>query len=121
MELSDPRPGGHLARWAVAVSAATGPCVLLDPQGTVAAPSPGCAAMFAVDPDEAVGHPLVEGVLRLFDFNRVSGELTGREVEMVPPLLAIRGGLARGLVRVGGSRGAVITADAVSTPVRDAD
>jgi hypothetical protein len=121
MELPEPRTGGSLARWAAVVSAAAEPCALLDRTGVVVALSPGCAAMFAVDARAAVGQPLVDGVLRLLDFNRVSGELTGRDAETVPPLLAMRGGLARGLVRVGGSRGAVVTADAVSTPVRDAE
>jgi hypothetical protein len=59
-------------------------------------------------------------VLRLLDFNRVSGELPGWEVDKIPPLLALTtGGLARGLIRVPGIAGGISTVDAISVPLRD--
>jgi hypothetical protein len=112
--------GGSLGLWAPSVTEAREPCVLLDARFRVAAMSPGCATMLGVDRQLSVGSSLVDEVLRLLDFNAVSGELRGREVEMIPPLLAITsGGLARGLVRVLCLRGGISTLDAVSAPLRD--
>jgi PAS domain-containing protein len=129
-ELPDPapgraQPGGTLGLWSFAVEIAPEPCVLLDAGGVVVAASPGCGALFGIEPAEAIGLRLVDEVLRLLDFNAVSGELRGWEVDMIPPLLAISsGGLARGLVRVSGGSGpagsaGASTVDAISTPVRD--
>ena len=108
-------------RWAFAVSGATEPCVLLDAAGIVVAASPGCAAaVLASTRPRRVGRRLVDGVLRLLDFNAVSGELPDWEVDKIPPLLAITtGGLARGLLRVPGADGAASTVDAISVPLRD--
>ena len=59
-------------------------------------------------------------MLRLLDFNTVSGELPGWEVDKIPPLLAITtGGLARGLLRVPGTGRRCQTVDAISVPLRD--
>lgn len=110
---------GSLTRWAVVVSGAAEPCVLLDAAGAVVAASPGCAALFSINAAEVVGRPLVPGVLRLRDFNSVAGELPEWEIDKIPPLLAIRSGvLARGLLRVS-SGDVAATVDAISTPLRD--
>jgi PAS domain-containing protein len=111
---------GSLELWAYAVARASEPCVVLDTDGAVVAASPGCRQLLGIDPVESVGLRLVDEVLRLLDFNAVSGELRGWEVDVIPPLLAIRsGGLARGLVRVsGGAGGGSSTVDAVSTPLK---
>jgi PAS domain-containing protein len=109
-----------LERWSFAAGTANEPCVLVDKAGIVVAVAPGCGPLFGIDPGEAVGRPLVDGVLRLLDFNRVSGELPGWEVDKIPPLLAITsGGLARGLIRVPGITGGISTVDAISVPLRD--
>ena len=111
---------GSLELWGFAVAMASEPCVVLDGDGLVVAASPGCGQLLGFDPVESVGLRLVDEVLRLLDFNTVSGELRGWEVDVIPPLLAIRsGGLARGLVRIsGGAGGGASTVDAVSTPLK---
>ena len=111
---------GTLDLWAFSVSVANEPSVLIDVHGLVVAASPGCGALFGIRSADAVGRPLVDGVLRLLDFNTVSGVLPGWEVDKIPPLLAMTtGGLARGLLRVPGADGAVTTVDAISVPLRD--
>jgi PAS domain-containing protein len=111
---------GSLELWGFVVSMAAEPCVVLDHAGMVVAASPGCRQLLGIEPAESVGLRLVDEVLRLLDFNAVSaGELRGWEVDVIPPLLAIKsGGLARGLVRVSGGTGATRTVDAVSTPLK---
>ncbi|HEX6870883.1 MAG TPA: PAS domain-containing protein [Micromonosporaceae bacterium] len=129
-ELSDQhpaRPGygraasaGSLNRWASVVELAAEPCLLLDVDGTAVSVSPACRDIFGIDPQRAVGRPLVDGVLRLLDFNAVSGELPGWQVDKIPPLLAITsGGLARGLLRIPSPDGTPSTVDAIATPLRD--
>lgn len=124
-ELADSGPAGananvgSLELWASVVGMAAEPCLLLDVDGIVVAASPGCRTLFSIAED-AVGLRLVDEVLRLLDFNAVSGELRGWEVDMIPPLLAISsGGLARGLVRVSCGQGGSSTIDAASAPLRD--
>jgi hypothetical protein len=108
-----------LDRWRPVVVAAEDPCVLVDASGVVRAASPGCDALFAVAPAHAVGRHLLDGVLRLLDFNAVSGELPDWEADKIPPLLAVASkGLARGLLRVPGMDGVARTVDAVSAPLR---
>lgn len=128
-ELTDPGPdriaaargSGSLSLWAFTVEAAREACVVLDRNGVVVAASPGCAGLLHIEPAAAVGHRLVDGVLRLLDFNPVSGELPVWEVDKIPPMLAIKsGGLARGLLRLPGLHGAPMTVDAISVPLRDA-
>jgi len=111
---------GSLERWALAVSSAAEPCLLLDGSGTVVAASRSCSALFGVAPAEAVGRHILDGVLILLDFNTVSGELPDWEADKIPPLLAgASGGLARGLMRVRGEDGTPRTVDAISTPLRE--
>ncbi len=121
----DRLPGGFLGSldlWSYAVSVANEPCLLVDVAGVVVAASPGCGHLFDINARDAVGRRLVDGVLRLLDFNVVSGELPGWEVDKIPPLLATKtGGLARGLLRVPGPDGAPSTVDAISVPLRDGD
>ncbi len=123
-DLGATRPGGFegsLHRWGFAVASASEPCLVIDASGVVVAASPGCHALFGMDPADAVGRRLVDGVLRLLDFNAVSGELPGWEADKIPPLLAVAsGGLARGLLRVADIHGVPRTVDAVSAPLRDA-
>ena len=111
---------GSLDLWSYAVGAANEPCVLIDVPGTVIAASPGCERVFGRRVADAIGRPLVPGMLRLLDFHTVSGDLPGWEVDKIPPRLAITtGGLARGLLRVPGADGAATTVDAISVPLRD--
>jgi len=111
---------GSLDLWAYAVSVANEPSVLVDVHGIVVTASPGCGVLFGINSADAVGRPLVQGVLRLLDFNTVSGDLPGWEVDKIPPLLAMKtGGLARGLLRVPGADGGPSTVDAISVPLRD--
>jgi len=122
---SNGRPGdaldSALDRWAFVVSGADEPCLLIDVAGIVVAASPGCGALFSINAADAVGRRLVDGVLRLLDFNTISGELPDWDVDKIPPMLAIRSGvLARGLFRVNIDEVAE-TVDAISTPLRDGD
>lgn len=111
---------GSLDLWAFVVEVADEPCVLLNDDGVVVAVSPGCGELFSIDTGAAVGQHLVGDVLRLLDFNTVSGKLPGWEADKIPPLLAVKSqGLARGLLRVHGDDGAPATVDAVSVPLRD--
>lgn len=110
---------GSLDRWAFVVCGASEPCLLIDATGIVVAASPGCTDLFSINSTDAVGRRLVNDVLRLLDFNTVSGELPEWEVDKIPPLLACRSGvLARGLLRVAAGDVAE-TVDAISTPLRD--
>jgi hypothetical protein len=117
------RPGGFdgsLDRWGFVVASATEPCLVIDAAGVVVAASPGCRGLLGPDPAAATGRRLVDGVLRLLDFNAVSGELPDWEADKIPPLLAIAsGGLARGLLRMPDEQGVPRTVDAVSAPLRD--
>lgn len=111
---------GSLELWSFVVGRTQEPCLLVDVSGFVVAASPGCAALFGIDAADAAGRRLVDGVLRLLDFNTVSGELPGWEVDKIPPLLAIStGGLARGLLRVPGADGVPSTVDAISAALRE--
>ena len=110
---------GSLELWGFVVAMASEPCVVLDSEGVVVAASPGCRQLLGIEPADAVGLRLADEVLRLLDFNAVSGELRGWEVDVIPPLLAIKsGGLARGLVRISDGAGGSRTVDAVSTPLK---
>jgi hypothetical protein len=121
----DQLPGsllGSLDLWSYPVGVAQEPCLLVDVDGVVLAASAGCGRLFGINARDAVGRRLVDGVLRLLDFNVVSGELPGWEVDKIPPLLAIRtGGLARGLLRVPGPGCGQSTVDAISVPLREGD
>jgi hypothetical protein len=116
-----------LSRWVFAVSQATEPCVLLNREGVVVAASPECRPFFLVDPADAIGMRLVDGVIRLIDFTATPEDLPDWEVERIPPLLALTSGaLARGLLRVPGGVGQMCsgsncTLDSVATPIRDVE
>jgi hypothetical protein len=112
---------GSLALWAVTARGAHEPCLVLRRDGTVAAVSPGCAELLAIDAARAVDLRFVDEVVELLDFGAVPQRLPEWEVEKIPPLLAVSSrGLTRGLVRVRGERGAT-TVDAISVPLRDGD
>jgi hypothetical protein len=99
--------------------------VLLNTEGVVVAASPACSPFFVVDPADAIGKRLVDGVIRLIDFTATPDDLPEWEVEKIPPLIALTSGaLARGLLRVPGGDGQLCTGtnctlDAVATPIRD--
>jgi hypothetical protein len=127
VELSIPDPGltgrprfdSSLDLWEYTVRHAQEACLVLDVSATVVAASPGCGKLFSISSADAVGRRLVD-VVRLLDFNAVAGKLPDREVDKIPPLLAIsNAGLARGLLRVPGTDGSPDTVDAVSVALRD--
>jgi hypothetical protein len=109
-----------IGRWVATVESALEPCLIIDKLSTIRAVSPSGSALLGLGtPVEAVGQPLLGGVLRLIDFTAGGGELDEPEVERIPPLLAIRSGrLARGLMRVQTDVGdAHLTVDAIATPL----
>jgi hypothetical protein len=111
-------------RWVATVAAAAEPCLVIDVTTTILAVSPAGSQMLGLgQPAEAVGQPLLGGVLRLIDFTAGGGELDEPEIERIPPLLAIRSGrLARGLMRVQTDAAhAHLTVDAIATPLLRGD
>jgi hypothetical protein len=111
-------------RWMSTVAAAVEPCLVIDATTTIRALSPSCSELLGLGkPVEAVGQPLLGGVLRLIDFTAGGGELDEPEVEKIPPLLAIRSKrLARGLMRVQTDGPEPhLTVDAIATPLMAAD
>ncbi len=111
--------GSSLDRWSGAVETAGEPCLVVDGAGIVMAVSPGCRALFGLDPVAALGNRLI-AVLDLVDFSAAAAALPDWEAERIPPLLAVTsGGLARGLLRVDDHTGNPRTVDAVSAPLRD--
>jgi hypothetical protein len=120
-------PGAQFAtgidRWTSTVSSAVEHCLVVDYKSTILALSMSCSELLGLgNSADAVGKPLLGGVLRLIDFTAGRGELTEPETEKIPPLLALSSQrLARGLMRVEpGGRGVDITVDAISTPLWEA-
>jgi hypothetical protein len=110
-------------RWTSTVSSAVEPCLVIDYTSTIIAVSTSCCELLALgNAADAVGQPLLGGVLRLIDFTAGRSELTEPETEKIPPVLAISSRrLARGLMRVQpGGRGVDVTVDAISTPLWEA-
>ncbi len=105
--------------WAQTAAFAAEPCVVIDGDGVVVAASPGCAAVFEMDTEDAAGRALAGEVLDLRDFSALQRPLPDWEIKKTPPLLAISSaGLARGLLRVWiGS--ATKTVDSISVPLVD--
>lgn len=114
-------PVTNLDRWVAVVSAAVEPCLIIDADAVILATSPSCCELFELgDPSATVGRFLLGGVLQLVDFTAARGELTGAEIDKIPPLLALSSGrLARGLMRVqcGQKPGRTRTVDAIATPI----
>jgi hypothetical protein len=111
-------------QWITTVAAAAEPCLVIDVTTKILAVSPSASQMLRLgQPAEAVGQPLLGGVMRLIDFTAGGGELDEPEIERIPPLLAIRSGrLARGLMRVQTDAGdAHLTVDAITTPLMHGD
>jgi PAS domain-containing protein len=109
-------------RWRATVETAAEPCLVIDVTSRILAVSPSGSALLGLgSPADAVGQPLLGGVLRLIDFTAGGGELDEPESERIPPLLAIRSGrLARGLMRVQTDVGdAHLTVDAIATPLQE--
>ncbi|MEV4627653.1 PAS domain-containing protein [Micromonospora sp. NPDC049523] len=109
------------ANWSASVSLAAEACLLIDLRTTITAISDSCCTLLGLSaPAEVVGHPLLDGELRLLDFTAARGELNEQEVDKIPPLLALSSGrLTRGLLRVqaGTSPTTDATVDAISTPL----
>jgi hypothetical protein len=111
-------------RWISTVATAAEPCLVIDVTTTILAVSPSCSELLGLGkPTDAIGQPLLGGVLRLIDFTAGAGELDEPEVEKIPPLLAIRSKrLARGLMRVQtDAEEAHLTVDAIATPLLETD
>ncbi len=111
-----------IERWKTTVAVAAEPALVIDPSGTILAVSPSASALLGLGrPADAVGQPLLGGVVRLIDFTAGGSDLDEPELERIPPLLAIRTGrLARGLMRVQTAAGeAHLTVDAIATPLID--
>ena len=115
----------NLERWTTTVLGAAEPCLVIDAGTTILAVSPSCGELLGLGkPAEAIGQPLLDGVLlRLIDFTAGGGELARPEIEKIPPVLAIRSGrLARGLMRVQADPAhAALTIDAIATPLMEAE
>ena len=114
----------NIERWTSTVAAAAEPCLVIGVTTTIIAVSASCSELLGLGkPAEAIGQPLLGGVLRLIDFTAGGGELDEPEVEKIPPLLAIRSKrLARGLMRVQTDVGdAHLTVDAIATPLQEGD
>jgi hypothetical protein len=114
-----PTPATSVEHWAVAVSEAAEPCLLIDSLSMIVAASAAvCNLLGFEDQAKAVGRHLFAGVVRLIDFADGS-KLPDSEIEKIPPVLAYSSGrLARGLLRVK-VNGETRTLDAVATPLFD--
>jgi len=113
----------NVERWTFTANAAMEPCLVINASTEILAVSPSCADLFGLGkPEDVIGKQL-SSALRLIDFTATAGELDGNDVEMIPPLLAIRSErLARGLLRVVPAPGEPpLTVDAVTTPLHDGD
>jgi PAS domain-containing protein len=111
---------GGIARWTSTVASAPEPCLVIDVDGMILAVSALCSDLLGLGASgNAVGQPLLGGVLRLIDFTAGRIELAEPETQQIPPLLALSSQrLARGLMRVQpGECAADLTVDAISTPL----
>jgi hypothetical protein len=119
----DPEHLSNLRLWAARVAEAAEPCLVIDASGCIVAMSRACSTLLGLpDPEAPVGHDLLSGVLRLVDFTAARTELTDKDTEKIPPLLALSSKrLARGLMRVhdGTDDGFDVTVDAIATPLWD--
>lgn len=107
-------------RWTTTVAGAIEPCIVIDYTFAVLAVSASGSSLLSLgNPADVLGKPLLGGSLRLIDFTAGRGELTGPELEKIPPLLALTTRrLARGLMRLQPAGGASdLTIDAISTPL----
>jgi two-component system, sensor histidine kinase and response regulator len=104
--------------WRVAVSSAVSAVVLLDVAGVVHAISRAAGDLIGTRVTRALGRPVLD-LLTLVDFH--SGAPTREYAQRIPPLVTIESELlSRGLFRVRRD-GGLVTIDAVSAPVYDAD
>lgn len=105
-----------LAKWAMAAADAEEHCLVIDHNALIIAISASFEALLGLTVS-AIGRPMVDGVMKLFDFGD-GFELGAAEIDKTPPLLALSSGrLARGLMRVRGAGDANHTLDAISTPL----
>jgi PAS domain-containing protein len=108
-------PTGALAHWATTARVADEPCLVLDADGRVAALSAGAAELLSVTATAAAGALLVDLVTAL-DFTASAAPEADLE-RSLPPLRALGGVLARGLVRLRQPDGRLVTYDVVSAPL----
>jgi hypothetical protein len=102
--------------WSEAVTKASEPCVLLDPNAVIVSMSASCARLLGFE-TPPTGRALLDGVLRLLDFSADAGALADNEIGKIPPLLALSSGrLARGLIRVQ-CGDVACTLDGIATPI----
>jgi hypothetical protein len=116
---AEPAPPAGVATaryWSEAVTKASEPCVLIDPNAVIVAMSASCARLLGFE-TPPTGRALLDGVLRLLDFSADAGALADNEIGKIPPLLALSSGrLARGLIRVQCGEVAC-TLDGIATPI----
>lgn len=114
---SDAGGADPLEQWAAPVSTAEEPCLVIDAAGVIYAASRPFTRMLSLgQPFELVGRHILD-VLYLIDFTAAGNELGEPEREQIPPLLALNGLQARGLMRVRIGSGSE-TLDALATPLR---
>jgi hypothetical protein len=97
LDLDD--PVGALVAWTARVREASEACLLVDDQRRVAAMSPACGALLALQPSATVGALLLD-LVAVVDFSAGAVPLADPH-QQVPPLRALgSGSLARALVRL---------------------
>jgi PAS domain-containing protein len=112
-----PGTPGEVRPWVDAVAAAADPCLVLLPDGRLAAASASAAALFGRPGTEIIGRRLLE-VLAVIDFTAAARPDTDY-AERIAPLLVLRSGApARGLLRIRRDDGSRLTLDAVAAPLR---
>jgi len=109
-------------RWSAAVETANEPCVVIDNFANIAAASVAASHLLGfASPRAAIGQCLYDDALPLLDFTSEGGSLGSDEIQRIPPILALTSGLlARGVLRIR-TAGDIVTMDAVSTPLVEAD
>lgn len=109
-----------LDRWGATVDGAAEPCLVIDEHAVVVAMSASFEEMLGIA-DSPVNRPLVDGdaVLQLLDFGDGKA-LDQIEVARMPPLVALSGRLARGLIRIRCASGPC-TFDAIAAPLNEDD
>jgi hypothetical protein len=117
VELSLQPVKSSLDRWVAAVSDAAEACLVINAEMTIVGVSAAGHEALGLA-ENPIGRGLLDDALRLLDFGH-GGALTEVELTKIPPLLALSGQLARGLLRVVRHDGETSTLDAIATPLHD--